>query len=77
MADVMVVAVFLAFLSTHGDTQINEQALNIMGMKIPVKATLNLQSSLGEGFYYFLGYCLISITSFQLFRPNQDAKQAL
>ncbi len=46
MADVFVVGVFIAFLSTQSN-----QAL---------------EAKLGTGFYWFLAYCLISITASQI-----------
>ena len=72
MADVFVVAIFLAFLSTRGDAQVKEQFINIMGMKIPFQAEMNIWSGLGEGFYYFVGYCLLAIVSFQLYKPQSS-----
>jgi len=52
MADVFVVAIFVAFLAGNG---IREQ-----------RALVDFKSSLGPGFYYFLGYCLLSILATQL-----------
>jgi paraquat-inducible protein A len=53
MADVFVVGVFIAFLST--------------------KSNENVGAELHSGFYYFLGYCLVSIASVQVIRiPRPD-----
>lgn len=51
MADVFVVGVLLAFLSTRSDDSIT--------------------SSLHNGFYYFLAYCIISIIAVQLIDKKQ------
>lgn len=48
MADVFVVGVFLAFLATQSDD--------------------NIDAKLHEGFYYFLAYCIISITASQIMK---------
>lgn len=48
MADVFVVGVFIAFLSTNS----NE----------------NVGAELHSGFYYFLGYCIVSIATAQVIR---------
>jgi len=52
MADVFVVAVIVAYLAANSTKQTEELF------------TLNAQ--FGEGFYYFLGYCLLSILSMQV-----------
>ena len=52
MADVFVVGVFIAFLST----QSNEA----------------LEAKLGTGFYWFLGYCLISIVASQVMTTRKS-----
>jgi len=52
MADVFVVAIFVAYLAANG---IRES-----------RALVEFNSSLGVGFYYFLGYCLVSIAATQL-----------
>jgi len=52
MADVFVVAIFVAFLAANG---LRES-----------RALVDFNSELGSGFYFFLGYCLISILATQL-----------
>lgn len=52
MADVFVVAIFVAFLGANG-IQVN-------------RALVDFQSNLGPGFYYFLAYCVLSIVATQL-----------
>jgi len=51
MADVFVVAIFVAFLAGNG---LKES-----------RALVDFYSELGTGFYFFLGYCLISILATQ------------
>jgi uncharacterized paraquat-inducible protein A len=61
MADVFVVAVFLAILSTnHADTADSLQ-LSVFGFKIVLDISTQTLSAAGEGFYYFAGYCLLSL----------------
>jgi len=50
MADVFVVALMVTYLAANAITD----------------EVLNFQSSFGPGFYYFTGYCLLSIASAQL-----------
>jgi uncharacterized paraquat-inducible protein A len=52
MADVFVVGVFVAFLAAN--------AVKKEG------GLLSFEAVLGPGFYFFLGYCLLSILSSQL-----------
>lgn len=52
MADVFVVAIFVAYLAANG---IRES-----------RALVDFSSELGPGFYYFLAYCIVSIIATQL-----------
>lgn len=52
MADVFVVAIFVAYLAANG---LKES-----------RALVDFNSTLGNGFYFFLGYCLVSILATQL-----------
>ncbi|MCP3686949.1 MAG: paraquat-inducible protein A [Gammaproteobacteria bacterium] len=52
MADVFVVAIIVAFLAANATQQTEE--------------LFSLTAKFGEGFYYFLGYCLLSILSMQV-----------
>ena len=56
MADVYVVGVFVAFLAANAVQ--NEAGL------------LSFNATLGPGFYFFLGYCLLSVLSAQLLVPK-------
>jgi paraquat-inducible protein A len=61
MADVFVVALFLAFLATHDQAQANSFKIPVLFQQIDVTLTSRLTSSLGPGFYFFLSYCLFSV----------------
>ncbi len=52
MADVFVIAIFVAYLAANG---LKEDS-----------GLVHFSSSLGPGFYYFLGYCIVSIIASQL-----------
>ncbi len=56
MADVFVVAVIVAFLAANASQDMGE--------------IFSLNASFGTGFYFFLGYCLLSLLSSQLMRPH-------
>lgn len=68
MADVFVVAVFLAVLSTNHAETAQSQQLNIFGFKIDLMISSETLSSVGHGFYYFTGYCIVSLIASQLFQ---------
>ncbi|MDP5130194.1 MAG: paraquat-inducible protein A [Paraglaciecola sp.] len=75
MADVFVVAVFLAILSTnHADT-VNTQQLSIFGFKIVFEVSTQTFSAAGEGFYYFTAYCLLSMLGTQFASSYIQSKQ--
>lgn len=72
MADVFVVAIFLAVLSTqHAETANNEQLI-LFGFKIDLLISSETLSSVGMGFYYFAGYCLLSLLATQLSQIKTD-----
>jgi paraquat-inducible protein A len=61
MADVFVVAIFLAILSTnHGETGSTQQ-LSVFGFKMAIDISSQTLSSIGHGFYFFTAYCLLSL----------------
>lgn len=61
MADVFVVAVFLAILSTnHADT-LTQETLNLFGFTLGIDFSTQTLSAAGDGFFYFVGYCLVSL----------------
>ena len=61
MADVFVVAVFLAILSTnHAETE-THQTLAIFGFKLNMMISSETLSAVGNGFYFFTAYCIVSL----------------
>ncbi len=63
MADVFVIAIFIAYLASNGIEQSN--------------GLVDFKASLGTGFWYFLGYCLASILGTQLLSSAvKDSLQA-
>lgn len=68
MADVFVVGIFLAFLSTRDQVGTSMKQLQILGFNLNVEITAVMDSSLGPGFYYFTGYCLTSLLSIQVYK---------
>jgi paraquat-inducible protein A len=61
MADVFVVAIFLAVLSTNHAETASTQQLVLFGFKLDFIISSETLSALGPGFYYFTGYCLLSL----------------
>ena len=66
MADVFVVAIFLAFLSTNHTETANNEQISMFGFKIELLISSETLSSVGAGFYYFTAYCLVSLIATQL-----------
>lgn len=66
MADVFVVAVFLAVLSTNHTENAQQHGLSFWGLRIDFEISTQTLSMVGQGFYYFAGYCVLSILSTQL-----------
>lgn len=66
MADVFVIAIFLAVLSTnHAETKDGEQ-LNLFGFKLDLLMSSETLSNVGVGFYYFTAYCIVSLLGTQI-----------
>lgn len=61
MADVFVVAIFLVFMATDGVREVEKENFSIMGFSLNILVKVTMESSLKNGFYYFLSYCLLSI----------------
>jgi paraquat-inducible protein A len=61
MADVFVVAIFLAVLSTNHAETAAQQQLALFGFKLDFIVSSETLSALGPGFYFFTGYCLLSL----------------
>lgn len=74
MADVFVIAIFLAVLSTNHAETANQKQLSLFGFKLDILLSSETLSNVGMGFYYFTGYCLLSILGTQLI--NSSIKKA-
>ncbi|XQW85291.1 paraquat-inducible protein A [Thalassotalea piscium] len=68
MADVFVIAIFLAILSTNHAETVSGHQLNIFGFTINLQMSSETLSAAGQGFYYFTAYCLISLTASQVYQ---------
>lgn len=74
MADVFVVAIFLAILSTnHASTQSTE-TLNMFGFTLDIVISSETLSQVGQGFYFFAGYCLVSLLATQITQSSIKEK---
>lgn len=63
MADVFVVAIIVAFLAANATQQTEE--------------LFSLTAEFGDGFYYFLGYCLLSILSMQVMNAQLNQRKVV
>jgi len=66
MADVFVVAVFLAIMSTNHSETADTENFSVFGFQIAVDISTQTLSAVGEGFYYFTAYCFLSLIATQL-----------
>ena len=71
MADVFVIGVFLAFLATENQVQENRFQVEALGAQLEVGIVTRVTSTLGPGFYFFLGYCIFSIFWTQVLKHRQ------
>lgn len=71
MADVFVVAIFLCYLSTTGDSQRQMHEIKVFGMVIPIEVLTKVTSEVGLGFWCFLGYCLLSLIAVTIWQPKE------
>ncbi|GAA0853806.1 paraquat-inducible protein A [Aliiglaciecola litoralis] len=66
MADVFVIAIFLAILSTnHAETTESHQ-FSVFGFKMGLDISTQTLSNVGTGFYFFAAYCVVSLLGTQL-----------
>lgn len=72
MADVMVVAVFLAYLSTNYQEDSFRDSLSVLGMSIDVEMASRMVSGLEPGFWWFLSYCIVSLIALEFLRLERD-----
>lgn len=66
MADVFVVAIFLAVLSTNHAQSVQQHELSFLGMSMDFQISTQTLSNVGAGFYYFVAYCVLSLIGSQL-----------
>lgn len=74
MADVFVVAIFLAVLSTNNAETASAHKLNVFGFTVNLQMSSETLSVAGQGFYYFVAYCLVSLVACQLFQWSLSKK---
>ncbi|WJG09966.1 paraquat-inducible protein A [Aliiglaciecola sp. LCG003] len=79
MADVFVIAVFLAILSTNHAETTNSNEFSLFGFKLALDVSTQTLSNAGQGFYYFTAYCLVSLLgthlAFSAIKNNTSANQ--
>lgn len=75
MADVFVIAIFLAVLSTnHSETE-NHQTIGVFGFNLDLIISSETLSAVGHGFYFFTAYCLLSLLGTHLSQSAIEAKR--
>ena len=74
MADVFTVAIFLAILSTNHSETANREAISAFGLNIDLLISSQTLSAAGAGFYYFTGYCLLSLLGTHLSQSSHKTK---
>jgi len=74
MADVFVIAIFLAVLSTNHAETTNAQQLALFGFKLNLNISSETLSFVGQGFYYFTAYCLLSLIGTHLYQSALKEK---
>jgi hypothetical protein len=68
--------VFLAYLATHDNAQANSFSVPVLFQQVDVGMVTHLTSTLGVGFYYFLGYCLFSVLWTQVLKYRSPTLNA-
>lgn len=74
MADVFVVAVFLAILSTNHAQTAEHHQVQLFAFKLDLSLSSETLSSAGQGFYYFSAYCLLSLLGNTLYSIKHQVK---
>lgn len=70
MADVFVVAIFIAVLSTNHSETTTEHEVKLAMFRMIIEFSSQTLSSVGVGFYCFVGYCLLSILGNQIMQSH-------
>ncbi|MCC2604908.1 paraquat-inducible protein A [Planctobacterium marinum] len=68
MADVFVVAIFLAVLSTDHSSTSSQQEINMGLFKVSFELSSQTLSNVGPGFWYFTGYCIVALAGTLIFQ---------
>jgi paraquat-inducible protein A len=76
MADVFVVAVFLAVLSTNHAETTTVERFSVFGFEVAVEISSQTLSQAGEGLAYFTAYCLLSMLGAQLMTSSSNTHAA-
>ena len=66
-ADVLTIAILIAFLTAARDPEKINEVVKFMGMQIPIGVTLPLKANFGMGFYFFTAFCLFSNLSISVY----------
>ncbi|MCC2617421.1 paraquat-inducible protein A [Aestuariibacter halophilus] len=77
MADVFVVAVFLAVLSTDHSGTRNDYTFSVFGFSLDMQISTATVSQVGNGFYFFCAYCLVAMLATALLRSSHNAVSVL
>lgn len=72
MADVFVIAIFLAVLSTNHAETSDVKQLTLFAFKINIHISSETLSMVGHGFYYFTAYCLLSLLGTHLYQSGMN-----
>lgn len=70
MADVFVVAVSLAILSTNHAQTSEQHQISMFAFKLNLLISSETLSIAKEGFYYFAGYCLVSLAGVHIYQSS-------
>ena len=74
-ADVLTVAVLIAYLTAARNPESITESLSIMGIAIPIKVTLPMVADFGPGFYWFAAFCLISNIGISVYMLGEKLKK--
>lgn len=66
MADVFIIAVFLAVLSTNHAETVSYQQFSLFSFQLKLALSSETLSNVGNGFYYFFAYCILSLLASQI-----------
>lgn len=76
MADVFVVAIFLAVLSTDHSSTSSSQEINMGLFKFSFELSSQTLSNVGPGFWYFTAYCIVALAGTVIFQNGMKSNLA-